>query len=119
MLVGGDAHIAPANQTDFTKIFGEFVTSQWGDVGIAPYAFWGGFPELQNHAQQACRAWFLSDSVELPRQAQDFLRDGEACLTGLQAPTPVFRLERAGFVHARVFSKAEIVLHLRDEEHCL
>ena len=36
--VGGDAHIAPANETDFTEISGEFATSQWGDVGIAPYA---------------------------------------------------------------------------------
>ena len=23
--------------TDFSKIFGEFVGAQWGDVGIAPY----------------------------------------------------------------------------------
>ena len=35
--VGDDAHIVPANMTDFSKIFGEFVGAQWGDVGIAPY----------------------------------------------------------------------------------
>ena len=34
--VGDDAHIVPANMTDFSKIFGEFVGAQWGDVGIAP-----------------------------------------------------------------------------------
>ena len=27
----------PAEYTDFTKICGEFVTSQWADVGIGPY----------------------------------------------------------------------------------
>ena len=37
LSVGGDAHIAPANKTDFTEICVEFVTSQRGDVGIAPY----------------------------------------------------------------------------------
>ena len=37
LSVGGDAHIAPANKTDFTEICGKFVSSQWGDVGIAPY----------------------------------------------------------------------------------
>ena len=36
--VGGDAHIDPAERTVFTEISGEFATSQWGDVGIAPYA---------------------------------------------------------------------------------
>ena len=37
LCVGDDAHIVPANMTDFSKIFGEFVGAQWGDVGIAPY----------------------------------------------------------------------------------
>ena len=32
MCVGVDAHIDPAECTDLTKIFGEFVGSQWGDV---------------------------------------------------------------------------------------
>ena len=36
--VGVDAHIDPANGTDFTGISGESVGAQWGDVGIAPYA---------------------------------------------------------------------------------
>ena len=30
-------HIGPADYTVFTGIFGEFVTSQWADVGIGPY----------------------------------------------------------------------------------
>ena len=38
MFVGGDAHIDPAERTVFTEISGEFATSQWGDVGIVPYA---------------------------------------------------------------------------------
>ena len=38
--VGDDAHIVPANMTDFSKIFGEFVGAQWGDVGIDPYEFY-------------------------------------------------------------------------------
>ena len=38
MFVGGDAHIAPANHTDFTENQCEFDGTQWGDVGIAPYA---------------------------------------------------------------------------------
>ena len=29
--------IGPAECTVFTVIFGEFVTSQWADVGIGPY----------------------------------------------------------------------------------
>ncbi len=36
--LGVDAHIDPANCTDFTKIQYEFAGTQWGDVGIAPYA---------------------------------------------------------------------------------
>ena len=38
MFVGVDAHIDPAERTVFTEISGEFAASQWGDVGIAPYA---------------------------------------------------------------------------------
>ena len=38
MFVGGNAHIDPAERTVFTEISGESATSQWGDVGIAPYA---------------------------------------------------------------------------------
>ena len=30
-------HIGPAGCTVFTEILGEFVTSQWADVGIGPY----------------------------------------------------------------------------------
>ena len=41
LSVGGDAHIAPAYKTDFTEICGKFVSSQWGDVGIAPYGLFG------------------------------------------------------------------------------
>ena len=37
MIVGADAHIAPADCTVFTEICGEFVTSSWGYLGIAPY----------------------------------------------------------------------------------
>ena len=36
--VGVDAHIDPAESSDYTEIQCEFVGSQWGDVGIAPYA---------------------------------------------------------------------------------
>ena len=43
--VGVDAHIDPANGTDFTGISGESVGAQWGDVGIAPYA---NFKIMQN-----------------------------------------------------------------------
>ena len=39
MFVGVDAHIDPANGSGFTEIQCEFATSQWGDVGIAPYAY--------------------------------------------------------------------------------
>ncbi len=35
--VGGDAHIAPANRTDFTEISGESDSSPRVDVGIDPY----------------------------------------------------------------------------------
>ena len=37
IFVGADAHIGPAERTVFSVIFGEFVTSQWADVGIGPY----------------------------------------------------------------------------------
>ena len=37
-LIGVDAHIDPAVQTDFTEIQCEFDGTQWGDVGIDPYA---------------------------------------------------------------------------------
>ena len=43
-LVGVDAHIDPAAQTVFTEIQCEFVGTQWGDVGIAPYARPDRFP---------------------------------------------------------------------------
>ena len=36
--VGDDAHIVPANQSDFMEIFDEFDGAQWVDVGINPYA---------------------------------------------------------------------------------
>ena len=36
-VVGGDAHIAPAERTVFTEICREFVTFQRADVGIGPY----------------------------------------------------------------------------------
>jgi len=35
--VGADAHVGPAECTDFTGISGEVVTSQRADVGIGPY----------------------------------------------------------------------------------
>ena len=38
MCVGVDAHIDPADCTDFTEIRCEFDGTQWSDVGIAPYA---------------------------------------------------------------------------------
>ena len=37
LTVGADAHIGPAECTDFTGISGEVVTSQRADVGIDPY----------------------------------------------------------------------------------
>ena len=37
LTVGADAHIGPAECTDFTGISGEGVTSQRADVGIGPY----------------------------------------------------------------------------------
>ena len=39
-FVGVDAHIDPAERTDFTITFGEFVIAKWGDVGIAPTQIW-------------------------------------------------------------------------------
>ena len=39
-FVGVDAHIAPAERTDFTITFGEFVIAKWGDEGIAPAQIW-------------------------------------------------------------------------------
>ena len=38
MFVGVDAHIDPANKTDFTQLQCEFDGAQWVDVGINPYA---------------------------------------------------------------------------------
>ena len=35
--VGDDAYIVPANETDFTGVFGEFDGTQRVDVGIDPY----------------------------------------------------------------------------------
>ena len=37
MVVGADAYIGPAEQTVYTEICGEFVTSRRADVGIGPY----------------------------------------------------------------------------------
>ena len=37
-FVGGDAHIAPATQSDDTEIQCEFDGTQWGDVRNRPYA---------------------------------------------------------------------------------
>ena len=41
--VGDDAHIVPAESTDFMKNFGESAGSQWVDAGIDPYAFFWVF----------------------------------------------------------------------------
>ena len=38
-FVRGDAHIAPAEKSGFTEIFGEFDGAQRVDVGIDPYAY--------------------------------------------------------------------------------
>ena len=38
--VGVGAHIDPAERTDFTITFGEFVIAKWVDVGIAPTQIW-------------------------------------------------------------------------------
>ena len=37
LAVEADAHIGPAECTVSTEICGEFVISQWADVGIGPY----------------------------------------------------------------------------------
>ena len=37
MIVGADAHIAPADCTVFTEICGEFATSRWADRVVGPY----------------------------------------------------------------------------------
>ena len=37
LFVRVDAHIDPAGCTDFTKICGESVTSQWADRVVGPY----------------------------------------------------------------------------------
>ena len=37
LAVEADAHIGPAECTDFTGIYGEFVTSQWADRVVGPY----------------------------------------------------------------------------------
>ena len=41
--VGVDAHIDPAECTDFMEIYGEFVTSRRADVGIGPYKQVGSY----------------------------------------------------------------------------
>ena len=52
--VGVDAHIDPANGTDFTGISGESVGAQWGDVGIAPYAKFKDYAKFETlHQKQA------------------------------------------------------------------
>ena len=38
LAVEADAHIGPAECTVFTGIYGEFVTSQWADRVVGPYA---------------------------------------------------------------------------------
>ena len=50
-FVGVDAHIDPAAQTVFTEIQCEFVGTQWGDVGIAPYAC---LCNLRENVQATC-----------------------------------------------------------------
>ena len=35
--LGVDAHIDPTECTYFMRVSGEFVTSSWGNLGIAPY----------------------------------------------------------------------------------
>ena len=49
IFVGADAHIGPAERTVFSVIFGEFVTSQWADVGIGPYYCVGMCIRIRQH----------------------------------------------------------------------
>ena len=53
--VGADASCPPAGCTDFTGIFGEFVTSQRADVGIGPYRVLRKFADA-HRAEQICQA---------------------------------------------------------------
>ena len=54
MFVGVDAHIDPAVRTVFTEIYGENDGSQWGDVGIAPYAMVVYAPCKSPHIYGVC-----------------------------------------------------------------
>ena len=38
IIVGADAHVGPAECTDFTVVCGKFVPSKRADVGICPYS---------------------------------------------------------------------------------
>ena len=49
LTVGVDAYIDPAECTISTEIFGEFVTSQWADVGIGPYYCVGMCIRIRQH----------------------------------------------------------------------
>ncbi len=58
--VGGDAHHRPGRKSDYTLFFGEFVTSQWGDVDIAPYEPPGGFSNFRKAKQKIGAAFFAA-----------------------------------------------------------
>ena len=65
--VGVDAHIDPAECTDFMEIYGEFVTSQRADVGIGPYSQIGKCLRIRRKTS-ASRPCPLPDLSGAPRQ---------------------------------------------------
>ena len=52
MFVGADAHIGPAECTDFTVVSGKFATSHRADVGIGPYSQTGKYS--MNSPENVC-----------------------------------------------------------------
>ena len=75
--VGVDAHIDPAECTNFMEIYGEFVTSQRADVGIGPYSQIGKCQRIRRKTS-ASRPCPLPDLSGAPPQLP-FARGAGGC----------------------------------------
>ena len=113
--VGVDAHIDPACKSDFTEIPGESDGTQWGDVGIAPYAYWERYVRIRKGVRIFGRVQRITDGSHMPHSGaliHQLLIDGAHLgLAGIR--NHVLKREPAhGAVFVRLFVKRLLLIGL-------
>ena len=86
--VGVDAHIDPAERSNYTVIFGEFVTFLRGDVGIAPYT---NLEDFRNPVRRTTKAGYGRSFCQSFLKRRKVTRRSSAYRTARRLP-PKMRL---------------------------